>query len=132
MALEPLSWFVQAEYDLESAEVMFKGGKYIYTIFMCHLSLEKALKGLYVQQYKNPPPRVHNLVFFVEKNNLKVPADLYDLISTLNRVSVPTRYPEDLSKLIQSYDQQRTQDLLMKSKEVLSWLKKKLLKPSGS
>ncbi|MEO0284618.1 MAG: HEPN domain-containing protein [candidate division WOR-3 bacterium] len=31
-------WFKQAEYDLETAYAMFKTGRYIYTVFMCHLS----------------------------------------------------------------------------------------------
>jgi len=41
-------WFRQAQYDLKSSEVMFNSKRYIHTIFMCHLSIEKALKGLYV------------------------------------------------------------------------------------
>lgn len=40
-------WFTQAKYDLETAEAMFKTRRYIYTVFMCHLSIEKALKGVY-------------------------------------------------------------------------------------
>jgi HEPN domain-containing protein len=28
-----------AEYDLNTAEFMLKSGRYIYVIFMCHLSL---------------------------------------------------------------------------------------------
>ena len=29
-------WFKQAEYDLETASAMFKTGRYIYTVFICH------------------------------------------------------------------------------------------------
>lgn len=34
-------WFIQADYDLATAKAMFKTARYIYTIFMCHLSIEK-------------------------------------------------------------------------------------------
>ncbi len=39
-------WFFQSDYDLETAKDMFKSGRNVYCIFMCHLSIEKALKGL--------------------------------------------------------------------------------------
>lgn len=45
-------WLKQAEYDLGTAEAMFKSKRYIYTVFMCHLSIEKALKGLYGKEIK--------------------------------------------------------------------------------
>ena len=57
----PEEWFRQADYDLETAEAMFKAGRYIYTVFMCHLSIEKALKGLYAKRFRKDPPKIHNL-----------------------------------------------------------------------
>ena len=40
-------WMKQAAYDLETAEFMFAGARYFYAVFMCHLAVEKALKGCY-------------------------------------------------------------------------------------
>ena len=51
-------WFKQADYDMETAEFMFKGERYFYTVFMCHLSIEKALKGLIIQKNKEAPPKL--------------------------------------------------------------------------
>ena len=45
-------WLAQASYDLDTAEAMFKTGRYIYCVFMCHLSIEKALKACYVKNLK--------------------------------------------------------------------------------
>jgi hypothetical protein len=39
------NWIVLAEYDLETARHMLSTGRYLYVIFMCHLSLEKMLKA---------------------------------------------------------------------------------------
>lgn len=36
----PEEWFIQASYDLDTAEAMFKTERYMYTVFMCHLSIE--------------------------------------------------------------------------------------------
>ena len=96
MGITPQEWLKQAEYDMETAEYMFDGGRYFYTVFMCHLSIEKALKGLYQERLKEIPPKVHNLIYLIEKINLKLPNILYNVVYTLNRISVPTRYPEDL------------------------------------
>lgn len=64
MSKEPEQWFKQAQYDLITAEAMFDAKKYIYVIFMCHLAIEKALKGLYSKKLGHIPPKVHNLFFF--------------------------------------------------------------------
>ena len=40
-------WIKQADYDMGVAEFLFKGAKYSYTVFMCHLSMEKSLKRPY-------------------------------------------------------------------------------------
>ncbi len=46
---------------------MFDNRRYIYAVFMCHLAIEKALKGLYAQKLNEIPPKTHNLIFLVEK-----------------------------------------------------------------
>ena len=39
------NWYALAQYDVDSAEVMFKGGRYLYVAFMCQQAIEKTLKG---------------------------------------------------------------------------------------
>ena len=41
----------------------------------------------------------------------------------LNEASVPTRYPETLEILKKDYTQSVVKDILLKSKEVLEWIK---------
>jgi HEPN domain-containing protein len=53
---------------------------------------------------------------------LTLPEDLFDFISTLNRVSVPTRYPDDLQRILKDYDKKKTKEVLDQSKQVLQWL----------
>ncbi|HHT9123404.1 MAG TPA: HEPN domain-containing protein [Candidatus Wunengus sp. YC63] len=126
MAKNPQEWLKQADYDMETAEIMFDNKRHIYAVFMCHLSIEKALKGLYTQKLNKTPPKTHNLIFLVEKIKLELSEDLYDFIFTLNGVSVPTRYPDELQKLQKDYNTAKTRVLLGKSKEALKWLKARL------
>lgn len=46
MINKPKDWFEQADYDYDTAVYMSQGERYVYAVFMCHLALEKALKGL--------------------------------------------------------------------------------------
>jgi HEPN domain-containing protein len=128
MAKNPEEWFKQADYDIKTAEAMLSAKKFIYVVFMCHLSIEKALKGLYQKKLSTIPPKAHNLLFFIEADGLTLPAPLYDLVFNLNRASIPTRYPEDLKQMQKEYSKQKSEKLLTQSKEVLKWLKKELKK----
>lgn len=122
----PREWLKQAVYDMKTAEAMFKSKRHIYAVFMCHLSIEKAMKGIYAQKMKGVPPKTHNLIYLVEKMNLKLPETSYDFVFTLNGLSVPTRYPDDLQRLLNTYTKAKTGKILNQGKEVLKWLKTKL------
>jgi len=117
-------WLKQADYDIETAEFMFDGAKYFYTVFMCHLSVEKAMKGLYQQCLKETPPKTHNLVYLLKKTGIRPTEEIGRFIVKLNEASVVTRYPEDIDKLQRQYTQGVVKNILVKSKEVLQWIKK--------
>ena len=120
----PDEWLKQAEYDLETAMDMFKTGKYIYTVFMCHLSIEKALKGLYAKKFKKDPPKIHNVNYLCEKVQLNFNEDLQDFIDNLNDLSILTRYPDELERILNDYTNETTKEILEKTKELLLCLKK--------
>jgi HEPN domain-containing protein len=119
-------WFRQAEYDMKTADALFESKRYIYAVFMCHLAVEKALKGLYQKRMRETPPKIHNLVFLIEKMGLEPPDDMYELIYSLNRVSIPTRYPDDIEKMKREYNKRKTVTFVVKGKDVLKWLKAQL------
>ncbi len=119
-------WISQSDYDIETAKHLYKTGRYIYCVFMCHLAIEKILKAHYNQKLNDAPPKVHNLIYFIEKCELSLPKDIYDFIFTLSRVSIPTRYPENLKNLKQSFSKQVTKEIFNQTKKVQQWLKKKL------
>lgn len=102
---KPQEWLKQAAYDMKTAEAMFNSKTYIYAVFMCHLALEKALKGLFTRILNEVPPKTHNLVYLVEKTQLELPEKLYDFIFTRNGLSIPTRYPCRFAKAVEGPQQ---------------------------
>lgn len=124
MGKDPQEWLRQADYDMDTAEYMYAGGRYMYTVFMCHLAVEKALKGIYQKKLESVPPRTHNLLYLIEKTQVQPPAGMQKTVIFLNRLSIPTRYPDDLQRMMKDYTQEKAGEIFEKSKEVLRWLKK--------
>jgi len=120
------NWLDSAQYDLETAEHMFNTGRYIYTIFMCHLSLEKMLKAKVEEITGKIPPNTHNLRYLVKLSGLEPSEEVFIFLSKLSDVSIPTRYPEDFSDLRKSYDKKAAKNYLVKTKEAFEWIRKSL------
>ncbi len=116
-------WFFQSDYDLGTATDMFKTRRNVYCIFMCHLSLEKALKGLIIKKTNEFPTKTHNLIYLIDKIELKLSTQDYEFIYTLNNISVPTRYPDDLRKLFTLYTKEKTESILNQTKRIQKWIK---------
>jgi HEPN domain-containing protein len=100
----------------------FDSGRYIYAVFMSHMAMEKAIKAIFVHRLKEAPPKSHDLIYLSNKMNLTVPDKYQILIDKLNDLSVPARYPDELDKLLNQYDKKRVGELLIETKEVLTWL----------
>jgi HEPN domain-containing protein len=126
MAQAPEEWLKQADYDMDTADYMFDGGRYFYAVFMCHLAIEKALKGFYRKKLNQEPPRVHNLIYLLNKIGIKPPEPAGRFIVKLNEASVATRYPEEIGKLQKDFTKGVVKDILSKGRETLGWIKTQL------
>lgn len=118
-----LNWIKTSDYDIITAEAMLKSRRYVYVIFMCHLSAEKLLKAAVCKVTQKIPPKTHDLRLLLKLAGLNLPEKHQPLIAHLNEASIPTRYPEDMSKLIKDYNQSITKIYLKETKEFLKWLK---------
>ena len=121
-----LEWLKQADYDMDTADFMCKGGRYFYAVFMCHMAIEKALKGLYQQNLQETPPKTHNLIYMLNKIGLRPDEDRGRVITRLNEANIATRYPDDIDKLQSNYTKEITTQILTQAKEVLEWIKQQL------
>ena len=117
-------WFFQSDYDLETAQYMLQSGRNVYCIFMCHLSLEKALKGLFIKRFNQIPPKLHDLMYFVEKLELYTEDTHREFLKWINRMAIPTRYPENLRDMIKMFPNEETDSIFLQTKLVQQWIKK--------
>jgi len=117
------NFITSSEYDLQTAASMFESGRYIYVVFMCHISIEKMLKAIVAEATQNIPPKTHNLIYLIKLGEVNLPPDLFDFVAKLNNASLITRYPEDFRKLLEVFPQDIAKEYLMTTQRVIEWLK---------
>jgi len=120
------NWVKSSEYDIKTAEALYKSKRFVYVIFMCHLAAEKTLKAIVSYKTKKAPPKTHDLFYLVKLASLDVPGDCTSILAHLNEASVPTRYPEDITRLAKAYNRQAAFRYLKETKGLLKWLKTKI------
>ncbi len=130
-------WEEYAQYDLDTAEVMFDTGRYLYSVFMCQQAIEKIVKGTYVLYTGEEPVRTHNIALVF--NNLCDREEFLEHISDedfdlrkseyipvfvrLLAFYISARYPIYKEKLTSTLTKVEAQELMDKSKEVFEWVK---------
>jgi HEPN domain-containing protein len=124
MRSDTQNWIDLSDYDLETARRMLATGRFLYVVFMCHLALEKMLKAHFTEATQSIPTKTHDLIYLVKKSGLDLPQSHLEFIGKINNASVPTRYPEDLQRIIAQYPDAVARDYLEKTEEALAWLKK--------
>lgn len=120
------NWLDSAQYDLETAEQMFNSRRYIYTIFMCHLALEKILKAKVEEITGKTPPKTHDLEYLVGIAELSPDKDTEMFIVEISNLSVVTRYPSDFQSMVNDFSRDRVELILSKTKETFEWIAKSL------
>ena len=51
-------WIEMSDYDFDTAEAMLRTGRYLYVGFMCHQTIEKALKAYWSLVLDEPPLKI--------------------------------------------------------------------------
>ncbi len=93
---------------------------------MCHLSLEKVLKGKVEEVTGKIPPRTHDLEYLMGLAKLSPDEDTEKFIAEITNLSLVTRYPSDFQRILKDFSQKRTELILPKTKEVFQWIKKSI------
>ncbi len=123
MCKDTQNWIELAEYDLDSARHMLSTGRYLYVIFLCHLSLEKMLKAHVSVVTQTVPVKTHDLIYLVKKSAIDLPESFRDFIGKINNASIPTRYPQDLQSTLRDYPEPVAREYLYQTQELIKWLR---------
>ncbi len=122
-------WITISEYDLETAQAMLDSRRYLYVGFMCHQSIEKVLKAIYVKHNNEFPPRIHNLARLIEYTKLQseIPGEHLEIIHELNPLNIMSRYPDQEFEIMNYLSYEYCVELIKKTERLYIWLKIKAM-----
>jgi HEPN domain-containing protein len=112
-------WFDLADEDIIVAESNFNNKHFLWSLFISHLALEKALKGLYVQYIEETPPKLHDLVKIAKASSLPISDLDLRFLSEMNRFNIEARYPEYKNNMKLIATMEFTQAKLIKTQEII-------------
>lgn len=120
-------WVDIAEYDFDTAKVMFKSGRRIYVAFMCHQAVEKMLKAYWSSRDKEPP-YIHNLNRLAEGSGLlsELSEEQCDFIESLTPMNIEARYPEYKDQLLRTLTPKMCREIINNTKAFMQWIKNRL------
>jgi len=118
-------WLDLADYDIETAKVNLSGKRFLYVGFMCHQTIEKALKSVVTKITDDVPPKVHNLLLLAEKALLYdiMNEEQLDLIRELNPINIEARYPEYKNKIFKTLSPEYCAEIIKRTEGLLQWIK---------
>ncbi len=76
-------WVERAQYDLDTADAMFKAERYLNVFFCCQRAVEKAIKAVIVEKTGELPPRIHNLLRLAETAGIESDQEQIHLFTSL-------------------------------------------------
>ena len=115
-------WKEQAQYDLETARAMLDSGRFLYVLFCCQQSVEKALKALIVQKTSSLPPRIHNLMQLAESAGIEMSFERKRFMGELAAYYIQSRYPEEIRRLVSTIRREAAAELLKQTEAEIQWL----------
>ena len=115
-------WAERAQYDLDTADVMFKAGRYLYVLFCCQQAVEKVLKALIVKRTGELPPRIHNLPRLAEVAGLETVHEQVRFMGELSSYYIQSRYPEEMKAMGSAVSQELAREVLGKTEQTITWV----------
>lgn len=115
-------WLRSAAHDMDAAETLYKNEKYDWCLFIGHLVVEKVIKGFYVRDRGETPPKIHNLLLLTEKTSLPFSDEQKQLLGEINRFNIEVRYSDYKEDFYKLCTREFAEEYFTKIKELYKWL----------
>ena len=117
-------WINKSRYDLNAAKAMYNTQIYLYTGFLCHQTVEKALKAYFIHLFDEKQPQTHNLEHLADLCKLsdKMDSSMSQTLHKLKPLYTATRYEDDGDKISDMLTKPFCKKLLMETEALLDWI----------
>ena len=122
MRREVRTWFEQAQDDMITAQMNLGMGRYNWACFIAQQAAEKALKGLYVAEHGEEPPRIHGLRTLAQLAAGEAAGAIWTALGGLDRHYTISRYsPDGIEPPAESYSEAIAKEAVEQCSEILLW-----------
>jgi HEPN domain-containing protein len=112
-------WINSAKDDWFTVDILFASKRYSHCLFFAHLTLEKIAKSHWVKNHEeNIPPKIHNIVWLLVEFNINLGNEKMNFLTEFNDFQLSTRYPDYQNNIFKICNDEFTQNMLKKVKEI--------------
>ena len=118
-------WTELSDYDLDTADAMFRTRRWLYVGFMCHQSIEKIFKAYWSSKKVEQAPYSHNLINIAQSCGLgqMMNDEQRSFVGEMMPLNIEARYPSYKKSIEESLSESKCQDILIKTKALQEWVK---------
>jgi HEPN domain-containing protein len=120
-------WLDLAKEDIDVANGLLGLGKLLYAGFICHLSVEKALKAR-IESTGVTPLKIHNLIRLAEIGGILqlMTDEQKEILKALNPLQIEARYPAYKKQAESIITDDQCAGMISQAKEMIEWIEKQL------
>jgi len=123
-------WLAEAKWDLETAKILHKNGRYNAAAFYSHQAAEKAAKAMLYSA--NEAPWGHSVRILLQRyykaKGETAPPDILSHARELDRHYIPSRYPNahPAGTPHEAYDEKTSQSALQAAEKIIQLAEREL------
>ena len=123
-------WQNAADRSWKTAEDLLQTKHYDACLFFCHLSVEKALKGLFTRENNSPVPFIHVFVKIAHLAKLELNEKQITQLREITTFNIAGRYDDEKLSFYKKCTKKFTKSKFIMVKEIFLWLRKEYQKKS--
>jgi len=114
--------------DFEVAKKLFDNREFGYSLFFCHLALEKLLKAIVVTKTGNHAEYTHFLLRLAELAGLDLTDEQIENLKVITKFNIAGRYEDQKWEFRKTATEEYAKKHIIITEELMSWLKNYLKK----
>lgn len=121
-------WLDIVDNDLDTAEYLYRGGRWLYVAFMCHQVIEKTLKAYWTATHDDDPPYTHSHIKLIKGCGLMSELDEETLkfLAMMVPMNIEARYPQYKQDVGATLNKDICEYILEQTKRIHLWILQKL------
>ena len=129
-------WLDIVDRDIDAAEWLQQGHRWLYVAFECHQAIEKTIKAYWCGTRDDDPPYIHDHWRLMEGCGLaeKLNDDQQNFIDRMKPMYIAARYPEHKQRIATTLNEETCRNFVEQTKQLKQWILQEYsaaTKPSG-